>query len=113
MWLLVGAIIMLSVSCKKTETASPTPVVPNPSLTVSPDSLKFAIAGGSSTLTVAMNGTRWAAASDESWCTLSENSSTSASLQVTVTVTANPNMGDRTAKLTFAMDSKTVVYLNV
>lgn len=109
----LAAIIILAVSCKKTETTTPAPLVPNPSLTVSPDSLKFAIAGGSSTLTVTMNGSRWAAASDQSWCTLSENSSTSASLQITVTVIANPNMGDRTAKLTFAMDSKTVVYLNV
>src|SRR5665213_2163894 len=74
----LAAIIMLIVSCKKTEKTSPAPLVPDPS-----------------------------------WCTLSANSSTSASSPVTVTVTANPNVGNRTAKLTFAMDSKTVVYLNV
>ncbi|HEY5371991.1 MAG TPA: BACON domain-containing carbohydrate-binding protein, partial [Hanamia sp.] len=109
----LAAIITLIVSCKKTERTSPPPLVPDPSLVVSPDSLNFVIAGGSSTITITMNGGRWAAVSDQSWCTLSANSSTSSSSPITVTATANPNVGNRTAKLTFAMDSKTVVYLNV
>lgn len=114
LFLVVIASITFSISCKKNDSGNTlVPVVTKLIFSISPDSLKFAIAGGSSTLTVTMNGSRWAAASDQSWCTLSASSSTSASTQITVTVTPNANMGDRAAKLTFSMDSKTVVYLNV
>lgn len=112
LFLLIAAIITFSVSCKKNETAI-TPDVTKPVFTVSPDTLKFAIAGGSSTVTTSMNGSSWAAASDQTWCTLSANSSTSASSQITVTVTANQNSGVRKAKLTFVMDYKTVKYVYV
>jgi len=60
-----------------------------------------------------MNGTRWSAASDQTWCTMSPNSSTSIVSQITVTATANPDIGVRTAKLMFVMDSKTVKYVYV
>ena len=60
-----------------------------------------------------MNGSSWAAASDQTWYTLSANSSTFASSQTTVTTTANPNIGVRSAKLTFVMDTKTVKYVYV
>ena len=112
LYLLIAAIIAFSVSCKKNASII-TPVVTKSIFTVSPDSLKFAIEGGSSTVTDSMNGNGWAAASDQTWCTLSAYSSTSASSQITVTVTANPNMGVRSAKLMFVMDSKTVKYVNV
>ena len=112
LFLLIVATITFSVSCKKNETAI-TPEVTKPVFTVSPDTLKFAIAGGSSTVTTSMNGSSWAAASDQTWCTLSANSSTSASSQITVTAAANPNTGVRTAKLTFVMDYKTVKYVYV
>jgi len=112
LFLLIVAIITFSVSCKKNETTI-TPEVTKPVFSVSPDTLKFAIAGGSNTVTTSMNGSSWAAASDQTWCTLSVNSSTSPSSQITVTVTANLNMGVRTAKLTFVMDYKTVKYVYV
>jgi aryl-phospho-beta-D-glucosidase BglC (GH1 family) len=113
LFLLIVTLITFSVSCKKDETIITPPVVTNPVFTVSPDTLKLSIAGGSSTITISMNGSLWAAASDQTWCTLSANSSTLASSQITVTTTANPFMGVRTAKLTFVMDSKTVKYVYV
>jgi len=113
LFLLIIAIITFSVSCKKNEPPPPPPVATNPVFKVSPDSLKFAIAGGSLTVTDSMSGSRWAATSDQTWCTLSVNNSTSATSQITVTTTANPYMGVRTAKLMFVMDSKTVKYVYV
>src|ERR1035437_4862715 len=113
LFFLTVAIITFSVSCKKNGTPTPLPVVTNPVFKFSLDSLKFAIAGGSLTVTDSMSGSRWAATSDQTWCTLSVNNSTSATSQVTVTTTANPYMGVRTAKLLFVMDSKTQKYVYV
>jgi endoglucanase len=113
LWFLMLPVITFCLSCKKTSNTTTGPVVANPSLTVSPDSLKFEITGGSDTLTITMNGSRWAAASDQSWCTLAVGSSISPSIPITVTAAANPNAGDRIAKLTFVMDSKTVVYVKI
>jgi len=114
LFLLVVAIITFSVSCKKNDSGNtPDPVVTKPIFKITPDSLKFPIAGGSLTVTDSMNGSGWAAASDQTWCTLSANSSTSATSQITVTTTANPYMGVRTAKLLFVMDTKTVKYVYV
>lgn len=113
LFLLIIAIITFSVSCKKNGTPTPLPVVTNPVFKFSPDSLKFAIAGGILTVTDSMSGSRWDATSDQTWCTLSANNSTSATSQITVTTTANPYMGVRTAKLLFVMDSKTVKYVYV
>ena len=113
LFLLLIAVITFSVSCKKNEPATQPPVVTNPVFSVSPDSLKFTIAGGSYTVADSMNGSRWDATSDQTWCTLSANSSTSATSKITVTATANPNVGVRTAKLMFVMDSKTVKYVYV
>jgi aryl-phospho-beta-D-glucosidase BglC (GH1 family) len=112
-FLLIVAIITFSVSCKKSETIPTPPVATSLVFTISPDSLKFTVAGGNFTVTDSMNGSRWAATSDQTWCTLSANSSTSATSQITVTATANPDMGVRTAKLMFVMDSKTVKYVYV
>ncbi|HEU0227242.1 MAG TPA: cellulase family glycosylhydrolase [Arachidicoccus soli] len=106
-------IILLIVSCKKAGITNDESKIPTPSLIVSADSLKFSMNGGDDTLHITMNGGRWAAASDQSWCTLSNNSSTSASSKITVTLSANQNMGNRSAKLTFVMDAKTIVYVVV
>lgn len=109
----LAAIILFFVSCHKTGIAGSAPKIPAPSLIVSTDSLNFAMSGGEDTLNITMNGGRWAAASNQNWCTLSDNSSTSERSKITVTISANPNMGNRTAKLTFAMDAKTIVYVIV
>ena len=106
-------IIVFSLSCKKTGSTTPAPAAVNPDFTISRDSLNFPIAGASDTLTITMNGSRWAAASDQSWCSLSGNSSNAATSQITVTASANPNMGERTARLTLVMDSKTVKYVKI
>jgi aryl-phospho-beta-D-glucosidase BglC (GH1 family) len=109
--LFIWAIILVTfiISCKKSDSGS----VVIPVFAVSPNSLSFTEAGGNSTVTVTMNGSSWAATSDQSWCTMSVNTSNTASLQVTVTATANTSATARTAKLTFVMDSKTVVYVDI
>jgi endoglucanase len=113
LFLLTLTIITFSVSCKRNDSGNThDPVIINPIFKITPDSLKFPIAGGSGLVSDSMNGSRWAAASDQTWCTLSSNSSTSASSQITVTATANTDMV-RTAKLMFVMDSKTVRYVYV
>jgi len=105
--------VMVSISCKKAGTAVPDPIVIVPIFTVTPVSFKFAEAGGNTTLTVAMNGSGWSVLSDQTWCTVSFNTSTKASDQLVVTASANTVTSERTAKLTFVMDNKTVVYVNI
>jgi endoglucanase len=108
--LLMGFIFM---SCKDSEVVTPNPVIPDPIFKIAPDSLKFPEAGGNNTLTVTMNGSGWSVLSDQSWCTVSANTSSKASDQIVVTTTANTVASMRTAKLTFVMDYKTVVYVRV
>lgn len=109
LFLLMVALVTFTVSCKKNGSA----LVVTPVLTVSSNSLSFTEAGGNNAVTVTMNGSSWTATSDQSWCTLSVNTSTSASMQVTVTAAANTSASTRTAKITFVMDSKTVVYVDI
>ena len=111
-FLLIAFIITFSVSCKKNVTPT-APFITKPIFNITPDSLKFTLTGGSITVTDSMNGSGWSAASDQTWCTMSPNSSTSIVSQITVTATANPDIGVRTAKLMFVMDSKTVKYVYV
>jgi len=100
-------------SCKDKEVTSPDPVTPDQIFTIAPDSLKFAEAGGTSTLTVTMNGSGWSVLSDQTWCTVSFNTSSRASDQIVVTTIANAVASERTAKLTFIMDSKKVIVFKV
>jgi len=114
LFLIIVTVITFSASCKKNDSSNnPVPVVTKPIFNFNQDSLEFTIPGGSIILTDSMNGSRWDAVSDQTWCTLSAYSSNSATSQITVTVTANPDRGVRTAKLTFVMDSKTVKYVYV
>jgi aryl-phospho-beta-D-glucosidase BglC (GH1 family) len=107
---LLGLTLM---SCKDREVVTPDPVIPDPIFKIAPDSVKFPETGGNSTLTVTMNGSGWSVLSDQSWCTVSANTSSKASDQIVVTTTANTVTSTRTAKLTFIMDYKKVVYLKV
>lgn len=100
-------------SCKDKVVITPDPVVTKAIFTTTPDSLKFTESAGTSTLTVTMNGSAWSVLSDQTWCTLSFNTSTKASDELGVTVSANSAATVRTAKLTFVMDNKTVVYFKV
>lgn len=114
LFLFAVVIITFSISCKKKDSGNiPVPIVTKPLFSIIPDSLKFTAEGGSSVLTDSMNGSRWDAVSDQSWCTLSANSSTSAISRVTITATANPTINTRTATLTFVMDSKTAIYVYI
>jgi aryl-phospho-beta-D-glucosidase BglC (GH1 family) len=114
LFLFAVVIITLSISCKKNDSGNtPVPVVTTPLFSVNPNSLKFTAEGGNIVITDSMNGSRWDAASDQSWCTLSAHSSASAISQLTITATANPTINTRTATLTFVMDSKTVLYVYV
>jgi len=81
--------------------------------TIAPDSLKFAEAGGNSTLTVTMNGSEWSVLSDQTWCTVSFNTSSKASDQIEVTTVPNPVSSARTARITFIMDTKKVIVFKV
>jgi len=104
---------MFSASCSKTVQVVPKPVVADPVFTITPVSYKFAELGGNSTLTVTMNGSGWSVLSDQTWCTVSLNTSKKASDQLVVTASANTVTSERTAKLTFVMDNKAVVYVNI
>jgi len=101
-------------SCKDKEVVvTPDPVVPKAIFSTSPDSLKFTESAGTSTLTVTMSGSAWSVLSDQTWCSLSFNTSVKASDNLMVTVSANSAATVRTAKLTFVMDNKTVIYVKV
>jgi endoglucanase len=100
-------------SCKDKEVTTPDPVITDQIFTIAPDSLKFAEAGGNSTLTVTMNGSGWSVLSDQIWCTVSFNTSSKASDQIVVTTIPNTVTSERTARLTFIMDSKKVIVFKV
>jgi len=100
-------------SCKEKEVISPVPITSDQIFTIAPDSLKFPEAGGNSTVTVTMNGSGWSVLSDQSWCTVSFNTSSKASDQVVVTTVPNTVSSVRTARLTFIMDTKKVIVFKV
>jgi len=108
LFIFVISIIMFSASCKDTTSDVTTPI-----FTISPDLLSFTDAGGNNTLTVTMNGNNWSTTSDQAWCTISSNSSSKTNTQITVTATSNTATTARTARLTFVMDNKTTVYVNI
>ena len=99
---------MLPASCKDANSGVSVPI-----FTTSSDLLKFTSSGGSSLLKVTMNGSSWSASSDQSWCAISSSSSTKTNTQVTVIAEASADTKVRTAKLTFVMDQKTTIYVNV
>lgn len=105
---LMLCILMLPVSCKDANSNVSVPI-----FTTSSDLLTFTNSGGSNSLTVAMNGSSWSASSDQSWCAISSSSSTKTNTQVTIIAEANADTKIRTAKLTFVMDQKTTIYVNV
>jgi endoglucanase len=94
-------------SCSKKENP------PDPLLTVSPLSLNVAADAGSSTIDVRMNGSKWVATSDQTWCTVSVKNSTQAYVQLAAVYASNTTEIERTAKLTFVMDSKKTVTIKV
>lgn len=99
---------MLPASCKDANSGVSVPI-----FTTSSDLLTFTSSGGSSLLKVTMNGSSWSASSDQSWCAISSSSSTKTNTQVTVIAEASADTKVRTAKLTFVMDQKTTIYVNV
>lgn len=101
-------ILMLPASCKDANSDVSVPL-----FTTSSDLLTFTSSGGSSLLKVTMNGSSWSASSDQSWCAISSSSSTKTNTQVTVIAEASADNKVRTAKLTFVMDQKTTIYVNV
>ena len=105
---LMLCILVLSASCKDATTD-----VSAPLFTTSSDVLAFTTVGGSNPLTVTMNGNSWSASSDQAWCAISSSSSTKRNTQVTIITEANADTKVRTAKLTFVMDQKTTIYVNV
>lgn len=94
-------------SCTKKDNA------PDPSITVSPESLKVAADGEESTLNVSMNGSKWVVTSDQTWCTVSVKSTFQTYIQVIVTSASNTTKNERTANLTFVMDAKKTVNVAV
>lgn len=94
-------------SCTKKDNA------PDPSITVSPESLKVAADGEESTLNVSMNGSKWVVTSDQTWCTVSVKSTFQTYIQVIVRSASNTTKNERTANLTFVMDAKITVNVAV
>lgn len=107
-FLILGVIFIgFFTSCAKKDNAK------EPSITVDPDSLTVAADGGNYTLNVNMNGSLWEVTSDQTWCTVSVKSSFQTYIQVIVTSASNTTKNERTAKLTFMMDSKVIVNITV
>jgi len=94
-------------SCAKKNNAK------EPGITVDPESQTVAADGGNYTLNVNMNGSLWEVTSDQTWCTVSVKSSFQTYIQVIVTAASNTTKNERTAKLTFTMDSKVIVNVTV
>lgn len=107
------SIILFSASCKDKEPITPDSATTDVIFKINPDSLKFAESGGSDTLAVTMNGASWNVLSDQNWCTVSFNTSAKTSDKIVITTAANTVGSTRTAKLTFVLDNKTVIYVKV
>lgn len=86
---------------------------PDLSITVSPESVTVIADGGQSTLDVSMNGSIWVVTSDQTWCTVSVKSTSQTYIQVVVTSASNTTKNERTAILSFVMDAKKTVTVNV
>ena len=107
-FLILGVIFIgFCTSCAKKDNAK------EPSITVDPESLTVTANAGNSTLNVTMNGSLWEVTSDQTWCTVSVKSSFQTYIQVIVTSASNTTKNERTAKLTFTMDSKVIVNVTV
>jgi endoglucanase len=101
-------IIILLNSCKKDSGDKPVTI-----FNVTPDNLTFAAEGGISTIKVKMNGTVWAATSNQDWCAVSINTSSKADVQLLVTTSENSAASVRNAKLKFVMDANDTIYVAV
>lgn len=99
--------IGLFTSCAKKDNSK------EPIIIVIPESLTVDAAAGEYAIDVTMNGSKWTATSDQTWCTLSVNSSVQPYVQVNVNYSSNITKNARSAKLTFVMDSKKTVNLTV
>jgi aryl-phospho-beta-D-glucosidase BglC (GH1 family) len=102
-------------SCKDKEpvTTNTDSVVVEQIIQIAPDSLKFSESGGNDTIAITMNGSAWTVLSDQSWCTVSINTSTKTSDKLVVTTLTNTVASTRTAKLTFVMDYKKVITFKI
>jgi endoglucanase len=99
--------VLLSFSCNRDE--EETEIVFNSN----PDTLVFPGSGGELTISINMNGNKWIASSNQSWCVLSVASSTVPYAQITVTADANPTGKERSAILTFIMDGTETMHVGV
>lgn len=107
--LIISAIIIILLnSCKKDSGDKPVTI-----FNVTPDKLTFVAEGGISTIKVTMNGTVWAATSNQDWCGVSINTSSKADVQLLVTTSENSTASVRNAKLKFVMDASDTVYVAV
>lgn len=113
LFLFLVILAMSSVSCKQVEPMVTPPIEIKATFTVTPDSVSFPVSGGIEALKVTMNGAKWEVVSNEVWCSVSSNSSSKASTQITVTAASNTTTSTRRAKLTFVMDNKTAVHVNI
>lgn len=91
-------------SCAKDNNTDKTTATPV--LTVTPDTVNFTARDSTISVKLAMNGSKWTATSNQTWCTLSVNSSNVTGCTVGITVTANTAASDRSARVKFLMDSK-------
>jgi endoglucanase len=98
-------------SCAKKDNTTPPPA--ESAIAVSPSSLNIVADGGTSAISVSMNGSYWVATSDQTWCTFSPTVSYTPNTQVSVTAASNSTKNSRTANLTFKVDAKKTVYATV
>ncbi len=103
-------LLFVAFACKKADE----PITSTISqLSVSPQQVSFPTNGGSTVIAVKMTGSRWTASSSQPWCSVSKQSSSNTSEQVTLTATANNTAFTRTARVLFIMNAKDSVSVEV
>ena len=105
---LAAALVAAFSACDKN--SSPTQPTPGPcSYSLSASSLSFGASGGSGSVNVtAPSHCTWTAASDRGWMTITSGSSGQGNGVVSVSLTSNPNLAERTGTLTIAGQSVAV-----
>lgn len=111
-FIILGVIsIGMFTSCAKKDNTTQTPT--ESAIAVSPSSLTSTADGGTSAISVSMNGSYWTAVSDQSWCTLSPSVSYTPNTNVNVICASNGTKNSRTANLTFKVDAKKTKIITV
>jgi aryl-phospho-beta-D-glucosidase BglC (GH1 family) len=84
-----------------------------PLLNASQETIEFSSSGGNGTLVITMNGNSWVASLNQAWCSISDKASSMERTDLTIVAAPNTSNEARATTLSFTMDSKETIYVNL